>query len=347
MVLGTKSRAALWAIIGTGVGCIVLGSAALFWQLGRRTATSDPVNRPPRETTKVFDKRQAAAAAEATQPTEDDKAIEALCRAFYERSNERDYASMTQMLAEPCKSVVTASVLEKRFTGPGRVIFLGVDSISYSDCPAGKLARVRIRRIWQTATSEEQGVREMKCLKQPDGWKLFRDLEWMQELVADFESSGFTDQLGANVRLFCTRNPFEKWPADQTNAFEKIYETIYDRPNEIFPWNIALTVETNYAEAWMLKIGYAVRNNASHLWENGGLDFELRQGGKVVLSDFALLPNVPAGTDIRKEASFLLKAELRENTHYDLDVLYTLDRRNAALPPISLLISRSRNSPKP
>ena len=45
-------------------------------------------------------------------------------------------------------------------------------------------------------------------------------------------------------------------------------------------------VETNYTESWLLKVGFSVRNNAAHLWENGGLDFELKQGGNVVLTDF-------------------------------------------------------------
>ena len=330
MVLGSKSRAMLWTALGVALTCAVLGIAALFWHLGKRTAASDPVNRPPRETTKVFDRKQNAPATEATA-SEDDKAIAALCRAWYERSNEKDFDSMRQMLAGPCKPVLSAAVLENSFKGGASFRFLGVDSIAYSDSAAGKLAKARIRRAVLSATSESEGVRELKCLKERDGWKLFRDFEWMQELVADFERSGFSDKLGANVRSFCTSAPFEKWPPNETNAFEKIYETVYDHPNEVFPWNLAVTVETNYTESWMLKIGFSVRNNATHLWENGGLDFDLKQGGKVVLTDFALLPNVPAGTDIRKEASFLLKNELRETTHYDLDLLYTLNRQKCRI----------------
>ena len=327
MVLGTKSYTNLWAAIGTVLACVVLGTATLFWHLGKRTQSVDPVTRPPRETTKVFDRKQPGPAAEATKASEDDNAIEALCRAFYDRSNEKDFDSMRGLLAQPCKSFLSAANLESGFRGGVSYRFLGIDAIDYSDSPIGKLAKARIRRVALTSTGENEGVREFKCVKERDGWKLFRDLEWMQQIVSDFENSGFTDRISAKVRAFSSSNPFERWPANETNAFEKIYLAVNDLQKEVFPWNLSLTVDTNYSEGTILNVGFTVRNTAVHPWENGGLDFELKQGGRVILTDFALIPNLSSGAETHKTASFLLMSALRENAHYELDVLCSLNRQ--------------------
>jgi hypothetical protein len=49
------------------------------------------------------------------------KAIERLCRAMYERANERDFDSIYQVMAIPCKEVLTAAELGSEFTSGGRL----------------------------------------------------------------------------------------------------------------------------------------------------------------------------------------------------------------------------------
>ena len=199
------------------------------------------------------------------------------------------------------------------------------------------------------AASDAEGVREFKCVKEPDGWKLFRDFEWMSQIVSDFERSGFTEPLRTNVHLFCASNPFDKWSPNETNAFEKIYGTVYEGGREVFPWNLALTVETNYIDGCMLKVVFSIHNHADHPWENGELDLDLKQGGKVVLNTFELLPPVGAGSEVRHEASFFLKGPPQESTRYDLDVSYTLNRQKCQIAsgiPVGVKVQKLTESVK-
>jgi hypothetical protein len=348
IVLGSKSRVLLWTALGTGVLCCLIALAAFFWHLGKSGGSTDPVHRPPAEATRVFEKNANTAAAEAPA-SEDDRAIEALCRAFYARSNEKDFEAMHQMVATPCKTTVTPAVLDKSFSQGFSFRFIGIDSITYTQGPAGKLAKARLRRVALDATSEAEGVREFKCVKEPGGWKLFRDLEWMSQIVSDFERFGFTEPLRTNVHLFCASNPFDKWPPNETNAFEKIYRTIYAGAKEVFPWNLALTVETNYIDSLMLNVVYSVHNNADRPWENGVLDLDLKQGGKVVLHTFELLQTVGPGNEVRREASFFLKTPPQESTRFDLDASYTLNGQKCKVAsgiPVGIKVQKLTESLK-
>ena len=171
----------------------------------------------------------------------------------------------------------------------------------------------------------------------------------MSQIASDFERFGFTERLRTNVHLFCASNPFDKWPANETNAFEKIYGTVYEGGKEVFPWNLALTVETNYNDGWMLKVVFSIHNNADHPWENGGLDLDLKQSGKVVLNAFELLPTLGPGSDLRREASFFLKGPPQETTRYDLDVSYTLNRQKCQIAsgiPVVLKVQKLTESVK-
>ena len=112
-LLGSKPRMLLWTVLGIGTLCGVIALAAFFWHLGKSSRTADTVRRPPAETTRVFEKRANTGVAEVAA-SEDDRAIEALCRAFYERSNEKDFEAIHQMVATPCRPIVTLAVLEKR-----------------------------------------------------------------------------------------------------------------------------------------------------------------------------------------------------------------------------------------
>ena len=348
IVLGPKSRALLWTVVGIATFCAVVGLAALFWHLGKTARSSQSAPQATAATTKVFEKKETEPAAEPTA-SENDKAIAALCRAFYERSDKKDFEGVHQLLATPCKAVVTPSVLEKSLSQGFSFRFLGIDSITYPAGPSGTLAKARVRRMALSATSEAEGIREFKCIKESDGWKLFRNFEWTDQIIAEFARSGFSEALRTKVRAFCASNPFDKWPSNETNAFEKMYTTANEGAKEVFPWQVSFAVQTNYIDGWMLKLAFSVHNNADHVWENPGLDLDLKQGGKVVLNDFALLPNVGPGSELSREASFILKDTLQQNTHYDLDVSYTLGRQKCKLAsdiPVDFKVQKLTESVK-
>lgn len=322
IILGAKPRTLLWVMVGIGFVCAVAGAAVMFSQMGK--GRTDHALRPSSATTTVFEMKETASAGKAAV-SEDDKAIEALCRAMYERANERDFDSMYQMLATPCKAVLTAAELGNAFTSGGVSFrFASMESITHPDGPSGKLARARFRRVVQDAMGESEGIREFKCVKEPEGWKLFRDVEWTEKIVAEFGQSGFSEGVRSNIQNYCSTDLFEKWPANETNALELMYANVHPGVKEVFPWNLSFSVTTNSVEPYLLKLGFSIRNAADHAWENPGLSFELKHGGKVVFDEFALLSSVGAGSEVSRETSFFLKDPLQETTRYELDVSYKL-----------------------
>jgi hypothetical protein len=121
---------------------------------------ADHALRPINETT-TFSQRKESASVAHQAVSEDDKAIETLCRAMYERVNERDFNSMYQMLAIPCKSALTASDIGNGFASGGTSYkFVAMESITYQDGPSGKLAKARVRRVFQNTMREGEGVLE-------------------------------------------------------------------------------------------------------------------------------------------------------------------------------------------
>jgi hypothetical protein len=322
IILGAKPRTLLWAIVGVGFVCAVVGSAVVFWHMGK--VKTDHALRPSSETTKAFEKKESATVGQVAV-SEDDKAIETLCRAMYERANEKDFDSMYQIIAAPCKGALTATEIGDAFTSGGLSYrFVAMESITYPAGPSGKFARARFSRVIQDVTGENEGVREFKCVKERDGWKLFRDGEWMEKIIADFGQSGFSEGVRSNVQNFCSSDPFDKWPVNETNAFEQMYESVHPGVKEVFPWNLSFSVTTNYIDGYLLMIGFSIRNGAGHAWENADLSLELKHGGKVVCEADTLLSSVGAGTEVSREASFFLKQPLQESTRYELDVVYTL-----------------------
>jgi hypothetical protein len=322
IILGAKPRTLLWVMVGVVFACTVAGSALLFWHIG--SARKDHALRPTSDTTKVFEGKESASVGQGAV-SEDDKAIEALCRAMYARSNERDFDSMYQMIASPCKKVLTAEELGNSFASAGvSYRFVAMESITYPDVPSGKLARARFRRVVQDATGEAEGVREFKCVKEGQAWKLFEDVAWREEILAEFGRSGFASDVRSNVQSYCANDLFDKWPANETNAFEMMYESDHPGAKEVFPWNLSFRVTTNYADGFLLMLDFSIRNGADHAWENAGISTELKQGGKVVLDSIQLLSRLDAGSEVNREESFFLKAPLQKSTRYDLDAYYTL-----------------------
>jgi hypothetical protein len=309
-------------MVGIGFVCAVAGSAVLFWHMGK--GRTDHALRPTSETTSVLERKESASVGQVAV-SDDEKAIETLCRAMYEHANERDFDSMYQMLATPCKAVLTPTELGNSFMSGGvSYRFVGMESITHPDGPSGKLARARFRRVVQDAKGEGEGVREFKCVKEQEGWKLFRDVEWTEKIIAEFGRSGFSEGVRSNVQKFCSCDLFEKWPANETNAFEMMYENVHPGVKAVFPWNLSFSVTTNSVEPYLLKLGFSIRNAADHAWENPGLSLELKHGGKVVFDQFELLSSVGAGSEVSRETSFFLKDPLQETTRYELDVSYKL-----------------------
>ncbi len=309
-------------MVGVGFACAVAGSTVVFWHMGKGKA--DHALRPTSETTTVFQRKESASVGQPVV-SEDDKAIETLCRATYERANEKDFDSMYQMMATPCKGALTAADIGNAFTSGGfSYRFVAMESITHPDGSSGKLARARVRRVFQNANREGEGVAEFKCVKEPEGWKLFRDVEWTEKILAEFERSGFSEGVRSNIQHFCSSNPFDKWPSNETNAFEQMFANAHPGMKEVFPWNLSFSLTTNYSEPYLLKLGFSIRNAADHAWENPGLNLELKHGGKVVLDQFELLSSVGAGSEVSRETSFFLKDPLQETTRYELDVSYKL-----------------------
>ncbi|GEM_PF-1696931 len=324
IILGTKSRAFLWVMIGAGFLCAVAGCAVLFWQMGRSRA--DSALRPSSDTTRVFAKKERASV-EDPAISEDDRAIETLCRAIYARCNERDFNAMHELMATPCKSALTADEIGKEFSGGGASYrFVAMESITYSGGPSGKLARARFRRFMQDGANDGERVLEFKCVKELQGWKLFRDFEWARKIVAEYARSGLNEEVRSNVEYFCASNPFDKWPANATNAFEKIYDVVHPGAKDVFPWNLSFSITTNYVDVGgsILKLTFSIRNSGDRAWENPGIGLGLGQRGKQVAEGFELLSNLSQGSEVSREVIFILKEPLQENMIYELDVSYTL-----------------------
>ena len=304
IILGPRRRLLLWSLLSFLFLCVIVGSAAALWHLGKGRAAPVLLQRP--QLTKASEKKETAGPPEAAA-SEDDRAIETLCRAMYDGCTQRNFASMHQLLTTSCRAAVTAAELGDAFSAGGATYrFVALESITYPEGASGRLARARFRRAVFDTNGESEGEREFKCVKQPEGWRLFRDAEWAEKILTQFARSGFSEEVRTNVQNFCVSNPFEKWPANVTNAFEKMYESVRQETSVVFPWNLAFSVTTNYVQGNLLKLGFSVRNEAAHAWEIPGLRLELKQNGKVVLEGFQLLSRLGAGTEVRREEFFFL-----------------------------------------
>ena len=89
---------------------------------------------------------------------------------------------MHQMVATTCKALVTPAVLDKSFTLGFSFRFVGIDSISIFPRAGWKAGKSAFSQSGPWSTSDTEGVREFKCVKESEGWKLFRDVEWMARL---------------------------------------------------------------------------------------------------------------------------------------------------------------------
>jgi hypothetical protein len=324
IILGRKSRAPLWTL--TAFTCLcVLVTALVLWNTSRPKPSR--ALRPAEHSTTTFESRQqtSAAALQPPQPSEDDRAIEALCRAMYERANEHDFESLHQLTSADCKAVLTAAEIGEAFVhGNTSYKFIGMESVTYLDGAPHRLAKARIRRTLQQPTGESDGIREVKCIKEQEGWRTFRDIEWTQKLFTKFERSGLSDELRSDIRQFCLSDLFEKWPGEETAAFEQMYQLLHPGVKDVFPWRLAFAVTTNHAESFLLHVGFSIRNNAEQTWESTGLNLQLKSGGKIVLETVEFIPTLVPGAEVSRDSSFFLNGASQNATQFDLDVWYTL-----------------------
>jgi hypothetical protein len=334
IVLGTKPRNFFLMTIYIGIICLVFCSIVVIWQLLKPAH----VKQSSAEITKVFERNEITRK-EKMELSKEDKVIEALCRSMYEYSNANDFNSMYQLLASPCKQAMTAAELGNEFTSEGgKYKFIALESITYNDTSSIKTAIARVRRVFQDSYGESEASREIKCIKEQGGWKLFRDAEWTNKILAEYERYGFNEIVRTNIQRYCLSNPFNKWPENETNAFERIYENRHPGAKEIFPWYLSFTMTTNYIKDYKLVLGYSLRNNASNDWNTPSLRFQLKQGGKITLKSFEIIPTLSTGTEVTGESSFFLENPLQENTRYELDAIYTLSGGNKCFLVVNLPI---------
>jgi hypothetical protein len=312
----------VWALICVGLVCAVAGSAALFWRLGKNR--TDPGGRTGAREPRAAASTNLANSAPATVSPED-IAIETLCRELYYRCQEKDFVAMHRLIATPCKAAVTPAELDRSYTSGGvSYRFVAMESIVHLDGPSGRLARARFRRAVQDNGGEREDAAELKCVKEPDGWKVFRDAEWAEKIIADYRRTGFSEDVRRNIQRFCSSNPFDHWPANETNALDKIYQSVHPGANEVFPWQLSFSVTTNRAEDTLLMLGFTIRNDSARAWNQAGLTLQLKREGKVARETVQLLSRVEAGTEVSREVEFPLSEPLQAVTRYELDAFYTL-----------------------
>jgi hypothetical protein len=114
-------------------------------------------------------------------------------------------------------------------------------------------------------------------------------------------------------------DPFTAWNKDTTNAFEAIFKFDQGRDG-VFPWDLEFAIVSNTVDGMTLVLNYSIRNKSSTPWPSPLLEFNLKRGGKIVLSGNDLLPNVQSGQELQRSTSFFLAGQPQQTTKYDLDV---------------------------
>jgi hypothetical protein len=321
IILGSKPKILLWSLLTAGALITLAGSGLLFWHLGRRTSRNHETAENP-TTTKVFEPLQPTPSVK-PQLSQEDRDIETLCRQYYDKSNQRDYAALRELFATPCKDSVSPEELRRQYTGGFAYRFIALESVTYSQAGQLKLARAQVRRDVQNAAADFVAVREFKCIREPEGWRLFRDREWMGILIFGAAKEGLSERVHSEIKRFTQNDPFDTWPANETNALRRMFETLNPGLNPVFPWDISFLVETNFIDSLFLKVVFTLRNNAPCDWDNGTLTLMLKPDGKMELEDTQFLPNIASGAEIRRESQFLQRSPT-ETAHYKLDVSYHL-----------------------
>ena len=249
----------------------------------------------------------------------DDQAIENLCKEFYDGLSAQDAKSIYGLLSESCKKALNPQDI---FIDGAKYDFENLESVQYQNGNLGRsaLAKVR-RRVQSNFVGSQEGLRDLKFIKESDGWKYFPVIDLVKKIVSEFTKAGFTDQLNIDIQLLRDGDPFTAWNKDNTNAFEAIFKFDQGRDG-VFPWDLEFAIVSNAVDRMTLVLNYRIRNKSSTPWPSPLLEFNLKRGGKIVLSGNDLLPNVQSGQELQRNTSFFLAGQPQETTKYDLDVSY-------------------------
>ncbi|MGA2178312.1 MAG: hypothetical protein ABSH15_01825 [Verrucomicrobiota bacterium] len=247
----------------------------------------------------------------------DDQAIENLCKEFYDGLSAQDAKSIYGLLSESCKKALNPQDI---FIDGAKYDFENLESVQYQNGNLGRsaLAKVR-RRVQSNFVGSQEGLRDLKFVKESDGWKYFPMNDLARKIVSEFIKSGFTDQLNIDIQLLRDGDPFTDWNKDNTNAFEAIFKFDQGRDG-VFPWDLEFAIISNTVDGMTLVLNYSIRNKSSTPWPSPLLEFNLKRGGKIVLSGNDLLPNVQSGQELQRSTSFFLAGQPQQTTKYDLDV---------------------------
>jgi len=291
---------------------ICLGALLIFQHQKGKSEPQTHTFSKPTVTTVDPPKKQTDMASK----TADDDAIEKTCRKFYEALSAQDGKSIYELMSEPCKNALTVQDI---FIDGARYEFLDLESVQYKNSGHGQSAMASVRRRLEDRYGNHEGLRDLKFVKESDGWKYFAANDIAKRIVSEFTESGFNDQLNADIQLLRDGDPFVVLDNNNTNAFEAIYK--FDQgQTAIFPWDVEFVVKSNRIDGMMLVLDYSIRNKSATAWASALLDFSLKQNGKIVLTGNDLLPNVQPGQELERSTSFFLAGEPQQTIKYELDV---------------------------
>ena len=323
-----------WVVAGVFAFIIVCFALALVFELGKKrgaTRSTESTNLPA----KVQQDESAQKISGQPENSEDDEAIKVLCKQFYDGLNSQDANALYNLIAASCQKALSVEDMKKLFDGGAKYEFESVDSVKYQSSALGMAAMAKVKRSMQDSRSgTQEGWRNLKFIKESNGWRLFRDEDVMDKMVAGFKGA-FSDEIKADIQLLRDGDPFDVWDKNNTNVFEAVFKTNQKQAG-IFPWDFEFNVESNKIDGYTLALNYSVRNNSSDTWVSPLLEFDLKLNSKVVLSGNDLLPDISAGRKIFRDTSFFLAGEPQQTTKYTLDVYCPI-----GFPQKSILIAQN------
>jgi hypothetical protein len=196
--------------------------------------------------------------------SEDGEAIKNLCREFYNGLNNQDANALYNLLATSCQKALSIEDMKKLSDGNAKYEFIGLDLVKYQSSPLGMSAMAKVKRSVQDSHSgTQEGWRNLKFLKEPKGWRLFRDEDLMDKIVRQFTTTGFSDEVNANIQLLRDGDPFDVWDKNNTNAFKTVFK-LSQREAGVFPWDVEFLVESNNVDGYTLNLNYRVRNKSEN-----------------------------------------------------------------------------------
>jgi hypothetical protein len=317
IALGTKTSSIIWVLLSATILLSVVCIAMIFWYIGQKQSRTAPNTSIPES------KSVASVATEkvAPQAAQNESEIETLCRMVYELRSNRDFESIYRVLAAPCKSAITVADID-RFSSPGWTYKLkSLESITYLDGDDKKIAVVKCLRSCQFGGRESEDVRDIKCVKEPDGWKLFDEFEWAEVIIDEAAQSGITESVSLKIQQYCSSNPFQKWPSNVTNAFAQIYAIAEPDTRAVFPWELSYKIKGTSINKFALNVMLAIKNNSNHPWDSPRLTFSLKQDG-LQLSDNPFLNHLNAGEETVLKLSFIHSLVPDQPMLYNLDAFY-------------------------